>query len=193
MTLGEKLQALRRSRGLSQEQLALELNVSRQAVSKWELGESTPDLDKLRALCAFFGVTSDYLIWEGQAAPTPAAPSGARTDYGARKARIRAFVRQNGSWAGYAVSILGAALLLRALLSMAAVYLVVESSNAAAREALEGFGLGELMPTPFYSASLTASVPYLLVYAAMIVGGLVFSRWYKKRRQEGEGTPHDDV
>ena len=51
MTLGEKLQLLRRSRGLSQEQLAAELDVSRQAISKWECGDSTPDLDKLRAIC----------------------------------------------------------------------------------------------------------------------------------------------
>ncbi len=66
MTLGEKLQLLRRSRGLSQEQLAAELDVSRQAVSKWECGDSTPDLDKLRAICTYFGVTTDYLIWENE-------------------------------------------------------------------------------------------------------------------------------
>ena len=64
MTPGEKLQLLRRSRGLSQEQLAAELDVSRQAISKWECGDSTPDLDKLRAICTYFGVTTDYLIWE---------------------------------------------------------------------------------------------------------------------------------
>ena len=49
MTLGEKLQTLRRSRGLSQEQLAEIFEVSRQAVSKWENGDSAPDLDRLRA------------------------------------------------------------------------------------------------------------------------------------------------
>ena len=62
MTLGEKLQLLRRSRGLSQEQLAAELDVSRQAISKWECGDSTPDLDKLRAICfcsAACGASSD--------------------------------------------------------------------------------------------------------------------------------------
>ena len=64
MTLGEKLQTLRRSRGLSQEQLAEILEVSRQAVSKWENSESAPDLDRLRAICTYFGVTTDYLIWD---------------------------------------------------------------------------------------------------------------------------------
>ena len=44
MALGERLQALRKSRGLSQEQLAEQAGVSRQAVSKWELGESVPEL-----------------------------------------------------------------------------------------------------------------------------------------------------
>ena len=62
MTLGEKLQLLRRSRGLSQEQLAAELDVSRQAISKWECGDSTSDLDKLRTICTYFGVTTDYLL-----------------------------------------------------------------------------------------------------------------------------------
>ena len=72
MTLGEKLKMLRASRGLSQEQLAAELNVSRQAVSKWECGDAAPDLDKLRAICTYFAVTTDYLIW-GNEEDTPKA------------------------------------------------------------------------------------------------------------------------
>ena len=66
MTLGEKLKMLRASRGLSQEQLAAELYVSRQVVSKWECGDAAPDLDKLRTICTYFGVTTDYLIWENE-------------------------------------------------------------------------------------------------------------------------------
>ena len=83
MTLGEKLQLLRRSRGLSQEQLAAELGVSRQALSKWECSDSTPDLDKLRAICAYFGVTTDYLIWENEEdAPKAAVPAKERASRG---------------------------------------------------------------------------------------------------------------
>ena len=202
MTLGEKLQALRKARGLSQEQLALELNVSRQAVSKWELDESVPDLDKLRALCAFFGVTADYLIWEeqtaaptGSAAPTGWADTTRRADGGAHKRDIRAFVRKNGKWVGYTVAILGGALLLRSLLSIAAFYLLFESSNSAAYNALGDVGLGEL-PESIYSATLSATIPYLLLYAALIVGGLLFARWYSRRQQnavEREKRTHDDV
>ena len=47
MSFGERLQALRKAKGLSQEQLAEGIAVSRQAVSKWETGESLPDTDKL--------------------------------------------------------------------------------------------------------------------------------------------------
>lgn len=62
MKFGEKLQALRKSRGMSQEQLAERLEVSRQSVSKWELEESVPELDKVIALSEVFGVTTDYLL-----------------------------------------------------------------------------------------------------------------------------------
>lgn len=87
MTMGEKLQLLRKSRGLSQEQLAAELDVSRQAISKWECGDSTPDLDKLRAICTYFGVTADYLIWEKQKMrpPTRRLPRPVRRSQEARK------------------------------------------------------------------------------------------------------------
>ena len=60
--LSEKIYELRRKSGLSQEQLAEELNVSRQAVSKWENGTAVPESDKLVAMSDFFHVTTDYLL-----------------------------------------------------------------------------------------------------------------------------------
>ena len=62
MALGEILTNLRKAKGLSQEQLAEELNLTRQTISKWELNQSTPDIDYLLQLSNFFGVTTDYLI-----------------------------------------------------------------------------------------------------------------------------------
>lgn len=64
MKLSEKLYRLRRQSGLSQEQAAERLDVSRQAVSKWESGQSVPDPDKLVALSRLYGVTTDYLLLE---------------------------------------------------------------------------------------------------------------------------------
>jgi len=62
MVLSEKLQSLRKQKGISQEQLAEMLNVSRQAVSKWELGESLPEVDNIVRLSEIFGVSTDYLL-----------------------------------------------------------------------------------------------------------------------------------
>ena len=62
MTLGEKIQQLRKDRKLSQEQLALEMNVSRQAVSKWELGEAIPDTDHVVMLSKYFEISIDSLL-----------------------------------------------------------------------------------------------------------------------------------
>ncbi len=60
--LSEKLYVLRKKRGLSQEQLAERLNVSRQAISKWESGTSIPESDKLITISQYFNVTLDYLM-----------------------------------------------------------------------------------------------------------------------------------
>ena len=62
MTFGEKLQALRKARGWSQEELATQINVSRQALSKWESGASVPDTENVVALSRLFGVSTDYLL-----------------------------------------------------------------------------------------------------------------------------------
>ena len=62
MLLGEKLRRLRIARQLPQEQLAEKLQVSRQAISKWELGESIPDTENLILLSKFYGVSIDYLL-----------------------------------------------------------------------------------------------------------------------------------
>ena len=57
MTIGEKIFYIRTERGISQEALAEQLGVSRQSVSKWELGESVPILDKISAICSYFGIS----------------------------------------------------------------------------------------------------------------------------------------
>lgn len=62
MTFGEKLQYLRKSKGMSQEQLASIINVSRQAVSKWELNDSLPDVENILQLSKLFEVSIDYLL-----------------------------------------------------------------------------------------------------------------------------------
>ena len=62
MSFADNLQYLRKKNKITQEELAEELNLSRQSVSKWETGEAYPETDKLIALCDIFGVTLDELL-----------------------------------------------------------------------------------------------------------------------------------
>ena len=64
MNLGDKIMTLRRKQGWSQEELAGLCQVSRQSVSKWESGQSVPDLDKILVLSRIFGVSTDFLLKE---------------------------------------------------------------------------------------------------------------------------------
>ena len=62
MEFNNKLYELRKQKGLSQEELAGRLNVSRQTISKWEVGESAPDMDNLVSISELFGVSLDELV-----------------------------------------------------------------------------------------------------------------------------------
>lgn len=62
MDFNNRLYQLRKQKGLSQEELANRLNVSRQTVSKWEVGDSTPDMEKLIAISDLFDVSLDKLV-----------------------------------------------------------------------------------------------------------------------------------
>ena len=73
MEFNNRLYQLRKQRGFSQEELASRLNVSRQTVSKWEVGDSTPDMEKLVAMSALFDVSLDQLVL-GKEAPQTTAP-----------------------------------------------------------------------------------------------------------------------
>lgn len=62
MDIGEKLFELRKGKGLSQEEVAEKLNVTRQTVSKWETNQSTPDFDKIMPICELYGITTEELL-----------------------------------------------------------------------------------------------------------------------------------
>ena len=62
MSLADKIIQLRKQKGWSQEELATQMDVSRQSVSKWESGMSMPDIDKIILLSQIFGTTTDYLL-----------------------------------------------------------------------------------------------------------------------------------
>lgn len=67
MTLGEKIKEARKQCGLSQEQLAEKMAVSRSAIAKWETDKGLPDVDNLKALAQLLNVSVDYLLDNGEA------------------------------------------------------------------------------------------------------------------------------
>ena len=69
MILADKIIALRKKAGWSQEELAEQLGVTRQSVSKWEGAQSVPDMDKVVQMSRLFGVTTDYLLKDDAAEP----------------------------------------------------------------------------------------------------------------------------
>lgn len=66
MTLGEKIKLARKNAGLTQEQLASKLSVSRQAITKWESDKGIPDIDNLNRLSKLLGVSIDFLLNDGK-------------------------------------------------------------------------------------------------------------------------------
>lgn len=80
MILADKIITLRKKNGLSQEELAEKMNVSRQSVSKWEGAQSVPDLNKIIALSEIFGVSTDYLLKDEYDEPEFTAREDAETE-----------------------------------------------------------------------------------------------------------------
>ena len=81
-TIGKRICALRKAKGLKQEELAERLEVSAQAVSKWENGQTCPDISLLPRLAGVFGVTTDYLLTgeQEQEPPVRMVPEEERKD-----------------------------------------------------------------------------------------------------------------
>lgn len=94
MSLGGRIAELRRQKGWSQENLAEQLGVTRQSVSKWESDASVPDLDKIVSLSDLFGVSTDYLIKddEPEAAATAAEPQAEQSAHYVSASQAQEFI-----------------------------------------------------------------------------------------------------
>ena len=88
MILAEKIIKLRKQKGWSQEELALQMNVSRQSVSKWESMSSLPDLDKIIRLSELFGVSTDYLLKDNMEEEPGYENSGAKEPVSTKENRV---------------------------------------------------------------------------------------------------------
>lgn len=142
MTMGEKIQDLRRRSGMSQDALAEQLGVSRQAVSKWERDEAVPEADKIVSLAKAFHVSTDYLLLDE---PAPqSAPAQQTNSTNAFLRQLERFARRHGYKGGFVISGIGGlicaiSLGLRAIAN-SMVSNMTDSFNSMAGGMLGGFG-----------------------------------------------------
>lgn len=113
MTLGERLAILRKSKGLSQEQLADELYLTRQTISKWELNQSAPDITYILKLSDYFAVSTDYILRGDEFAHT----ENCNTSIGLIAAKSKFKTTNTCEWLFY----LGLMLIILALTSIIAI------------------------------------------------------------------------
>lgn len=115
MELDEKLTQARKAAGLTQADIAARLSVSRQAVSRWESGQSKPSTEKLLALGALYGVSIDQLLNTGNVEAPAVETVSALPEVESLEAVILE-KRRTRAWLKYAVAALCGALLILALL-----------------------------------------------------------------------------
>ena len=158
MKLNEKIAYYRRDRRLSQEELAAQVGVSRQAVSKWELGEASPDVGKLLALAKAFGVTTDHLLSEDEeperaappappqeAAPPPPAEAPGQDMLSRLPGFIKYMVRRWGWLAGIYIALGGLAPSLFGIIGLIMISSASRAMNSTVSDSfgdLGGFGGG---------------------------------------------------
>ena len=178
MTLSEKLQNLRKAAGLSQEALAEQLGVTRQAVSKWETGEGKPDIDNLLPLAKLLHTTVDYLLDDTADAPrtdTPPTPPQSESVGHELWEQLKAFGRRWGWLGGYAIAAIGAVRFVTTLVVLFA------GGTALGHFFTLSFDANFGVATGFGLAYYVIGIVQLAVYAAMVVGGIWLAKWLKRK------------
>lgn len=163
MKLHEKIYYCRKKSGLSQEALAEKIGVSRQAVSKWETGDASPEIGKLKLLCEVFGVTADWIISEDEPEDKPKETvvySERSNKFDDLTERItdgaERFFRKYAWLCGVAVILIGAYRLINVVLPL--------------------FSIGGYIPDNFIMFSLF----YAIIGLALIIGGIILTVALKK-------------
>lgn len=184
MTLGERIAYYRKQAGYSQEALAERLGVSRQAISKWETGEATPDAERIIALAATLGISTDTLLLGKEdpaanpytEAETVRQPTPTPEWLNHLPRHIGRLFREKGYIAGYIVAAQGLGILLVGLLAR--------------------FGFGSIL-SPMQNGigsmgNMGAAFRFPLIFADVIcalggifiIGGLVLAVLWKRRVQK---------
>lgn len=189
MTLGERIAYYRKKAGYSQEGLAEQLNVSRQAISKWETGEATPDAERIIALAAVLGISTDTLLLDKEESERPyteaetvrqPAPMPEWLDHLPR--HIGRLFREKGYIAGYIVAAQGLGILLVGLLARFGFGSILSMQNSA-------WGM---MGSVGSMGSMSAAFRFPIIFAnilcvlggIVIIGGVALAIIWKRRVQK---------
>lgn len=189
MTLGERIAYYRKKAGYSQEGLAEQLNVSRQAISKWETGEATPDAERIIALAAVLGISTDTLLLGKEKPERPyteaetvrqPAPTPEWLDHLPR--HIGRLFREKGYIAGYIVAAQGLGILLVGLLARFGFGSILSMQNST-------WGM---MGSVGSMGSMSAAFRFPIIFAnilcilggIIIIGGVTLAIIWKRRVQK---------
>ena len=164
MKLSEKIYQHRKKLGLSQEELATKLGVTRQAISKWELGDSLPDLDMIVKLAQLFKVSTDYLLQNDTDIPQNQSHWLDRIP-----GVIGKLIRQFGWLVGVYLAFGGAIF-----------FIVGLAFTASVNTVMGDFGPTG-MPDTFDTSVYLISAPILIIGSILIAGGIALAVWLKRR------------
>lgn len=182
MTFGTKLQHLRKAAGLSQEQLANLLDMSRQAVSKWELDQATPDIEKVSMLCKIFRISADELL-----GVDPPDTQGTQSEELAECVKIN--LKKRFFMAGWVTALFGTVLLILEFFS-----LFLLRAMAIRLDVAKGNSLGyyndpmryaSIQPMPVIFG---VTVAVIVIGAAVAVYSAVFLRSKHGKQREPKGS-----
>lgn len=181
MTLGQKLRLLRKEKGISQEKLAEQLGVSRQAVSKWELDITLPETENIIKIGNIFDVSYDYLLREDMEEKScfPGKKHNEEKNNGYADSIIL-FVKKYGYFGGYALSAVSAYCLVGYAIALAAVMGMTNFTG-------EISGMTAVISTgPLAGAgAIKAMLVFYIVLSLLgIAGGLFLAGWLKKKTEK---------
>ena len=192
MTLSEKIAYCRRRNGLSQEELAEKIGVSRQAVSKWETGEAQPEIGKLRQLSDAFGVSTDWLLSEEE----PVEPKQAPVQNTASEAEklpgiLGKLFRRFGWLAGVYTIVAGTLISIVGLAAILISNAMLNGFHESTSQMYDGFGsMASVMEsaTPINPVAIIGTI--ILVFGVLVlIFGIVLTvlllRLRKKAQAEG--------
>lgn len=184
MKLSEKILYCRKKSGLSQEALAQKLNVSRQAVSKWETGEATPDLNNLALLAKEFDVTADWLISEDE--PVEAVNSQTQNQsyswIDSYHKFIKSMLKKYGWIYGVYIAIAGALFTGLGAVAKFVSEAMLNNFNSTANNMF--VGSNPLASTATFNPVSIIGTVIMILGTVMIIAGIVLAIYLKKRNSK---------